>query len=87
MEIRSVYKKIAPPERLVSTESWGGDWPETLNTLVLSQDDGKTTITLTILYPSIAARDAALQTGMKDGVSESFDRLDEHLGAMSSAAS
>ena len=88
MEIRSVYKEIAPPERLVSTESWGGDWPETLNTLVLCQDDGKTTtITLTILYPSIAARDAALQTGMKDGVSESFGRLDEHLGAMSSSAS
>ena len=36
MEMRGVYREIAPPERLVSTESRGGKWPETLNTLLLS---------------------------------------------------
>ena len=82
MGMRGVYKEITPPERLVSTESWGGEWPETLNTLVLSEKDGKTTITSTILYPSKEARDAALQTGMKEGVSQSFDRLDEYLRTM-----
>ncbi len=82
MGMRGVYREITPPERLVSTESWGGDWPETLNTLVLSEKDGKTTITITVLYPSKEARDAALQTGMKDGVSESFDRLAEYLRTM-----
>ncbi len=82
MGMRGVYKGITPPERLVSTESWGGEWPETLNTLVLSEKDGKTTITITVLYPSKEARDAALQTGMKDGVSESFDRLAEYLRTM-----
>lgn len=35
MGIGGVYQEIAPPERLVSTEALGGDWPETLNTLVL----------------------------------------------------
>ena len=35
MEMRGVYQEVVPPERVVSTESWGGDWPETLNTLVL----------------------------------------------------
>lgn len=78
-EIRGVYREIAPPERLVSTESWGGDWPETLNTLMLSDDDGRTGMTLTILYPSREARDAALQTEMKEGIAQSFDRLDEYL--------
>ena len=82
MGMRGVYKEIAPPGRLVSTESWGGDWPETLNTLILSEKDGKTTITNTVLYPSKEARDAALKTGMKEGVSESFDRLAEHLRTM-----
>jgi len=82
MGMRGVYKEIAPPERLVSTESWGGDWPETLNTLILSEKDGKTTITNTVLYPAKEARDAALKTGMKEGVSESFDRLAEHLRTM-----
>jgi uncharacterized protein YndB with AHSA1/START domain len=79
MAITGVYKEVAPPERLVSTESWGYDWPETLNTLTLSETDGKTTITSTILYPSKEARDAALETGMKEGASTSFDRLAEYL--------
>src|SRR3989475_4746455 len=79
MGMRGVYREIAPPERLVATESWGGDWPETLNTLVLSEKDARTTITQTMFYPSREARDAALGTGMKEGASESFDRLDEYL--------
>ena len=82
MAMRGVYQEIVPPERLVSTEAWGGDWPETLNTLALSEEDGKTTITSRVLYPSKEARDAALKTGMKDGVSLSFDRLAEHLRTM-----
>lgn len=79
--MRGVYQEIVPPERLVSTESWGGDWPETLNTLILAEEDGRTTITLTMLYPSKKARDAALQTGIKEGVAASFDRLAGHLQA------
>ena len=63
MEMRGVYREIVPPERLVSTESWGGDWPETLNTLVFSEEDGKTTLTCTVLYPSKEARDAGAQDG------------------------
>ena len=79
MAMRGVYREVVPPERLVSTESWGGDWPETLNTLLLVEEDGRTTMTLTVLYPSKEARDAALGTGMKEGMSQSFDRLAELL--------
>src|ERR1043166_2403370 len=43
MAMGGIYKEVSPPERLVSTESWGGRWPETLNTLVLFEEDGKTT--------------------------------------------
>src|SRR5712691_5774398 len=82
MERRGVYREVAPPERLVSTESWGGDWPETLSTVTLTEEDGKTTITQTVLYPSKEARDAALQTGMREGMSLSFDRLAEHVRTM-----
>ncbi len=82
MEMRGAYREVAPPGRLVSTESWGGDWPETLNTLVLTEEDGKTTMTCTVLYPSRQARDAALATGMRDGWSASYDRLDAHLRTM-----
>lgn len=52
MEMRGVYKEITPPERLVHTESWGGDWPETLNTQVLTEERGKTKIVCTVLYRS-----------------------------------
>ena len=79
MEMRGVYQEIVPPERVVWTESWGADWPETVNTLVLSEQDGKTTITQRILYPSQAARDAALQSGMQEGLSQGYDRLAEYL--------
>jgi uncharacterized protein YndB with AHSA1/START domain len=82
MEMRGVYREVKPPERLVATESWGGDWPETVNTLVLSEKDGLTTVTQTVLYPSKQARDRALGTGMKAGMSQSFDRLAEYLGTM-----
>jgi uncharacterized protein YndB with AHSA1/START domain len=82
MAIGGVFKEIVPPERLVSTESWGAEWPETINTLILSEKNNQTTITLTILYPSKEARDAALQTGMKEGMDEGFARLDEYLRTM-----
>lgn len=82
MEMNGVYKEITPPERLVATESWGGDWPETLNTLILTEENGKTTLTNRILYASQDARDAALKTGMESGVVESFDRLAEYFRAM-----
>ena len=79
MEIRGTYEEVAPPERLVSRSSWGGDWPETTETLVFAEADGKTTVTQTIQYPSKEARDAALETGMTDGMSISFNRLAEYL--------
>ena len=82
MEIRGVYQEITPPERLVSTEAWGGDWPETLNTLVLTEEEGKTTTVCRVLYPSKEARDKALGTGMKEGWAESYGHLNEYLPTM-----
>lgn len=82
MGMRGGYNEVAPPERLVFTECWGAEWPETLNTLVLYEEDGRTTISQTIRYPSKEARDAAMQTGMSGGANESFEQLDEYLRAM-----
>lgn len=79
LEIRSVYREVDPPVRVVAVESWGGDWPETVNTLEFVEDGGRTTVTLTILYPSEEARDAAIRSGMAEGLSANFVHLDEHL--------
>src|SRR5580658_6944422 len=82
MEMRGEYREVAPPERLVSTESWGPGWPDTLNTLELSEDTGKTIATITLLYASKEARDAALNTGMKKGMAISYDRLEAYLKSL-----
>jgi uncharacterized protein YndB with AHSA1/START domain len=79
MAMSGAVKEVSAPERLVTTESWGPEWPETLNTLVLTEAGGRTTITLTILYPSKQARDAALRTGMKAGMDQSLARLETVL--------
>ena len=79
MGMGGVYQEVVPGERLVSTESWGGHWPDTLNTLVVREEGGRTAITNTVRYPTREARDAALATGMARGVEASHDRLAEHL--------
>lgn len=79
MEMRGVYREIKEPEHVVYTESWGGDWPETLDTLVLSEDSGKTTAKLTLLYPTKEARDKGLGSGMQEGMVPTFARLDKLL--------
>jgi uncharacterized protein YndB with AHSA1/START domain len=82
MEMRGIYKEVVPYERLVCTERWGAEWPETLNTVLLAEQDGKTTLTQSIRYPSKQDRDAAFATGMKDGATESFERLAEYLATL-----
>lgn len=79
MEMHGIYREIVPPERVVSTEFWGAEWPETVNTIVLTEENGRTTMTLTILYASKEVRDAALGTGMTKGVEMSYARLDQRL--------
>ena len=79
MGMSGVYKEVAPPERLVSTESFD-DYPgESLNTMVLTEDGGKTTIAVTVLYESKEIRDAVIQSGMEGGAAETYDRLAEYL--------
>jgi uncharacterized protein YndB with AHSA1/START domain len=82
MEMNGEYREIKPPERLVTTERWGGDWPETINTVTLSEEKGVTTLRCMILYPSKEVRDAALKTGMEAGVIMSYNRLEEFLTAI-----
>jgi len=79
MEMRGTYREVAPPGRLVSTERWGPEWPETVNTVTFVESGGRTTVTITVSYPSKEARDAALRTGMKEGMEQGFVRLDALL--------
>jgi uncharacterized protein YndB with AHSA1/START domain len=73
-----VYREIAPPERLVFTEIYA-PFPdgESLVTTVLTEEDGKTRMTVTASYPSLEVRDSVLESGMDKGAAISYDRLDE----------
>jgi uncharacterized protein YndB with AHSA1/START domain len=86
MAMRGVYREIVPPERIVRTESFEfGCAPqagEQLATLVLTEQGGRTLLTLTLRYPSKEARDATIASGMEKGVGASYDRLDELLGSL-----
>ena len=82
MELMGTVVEVTPPERFVTTERWGPEWPETRNAVSLHEVDGHTTITITITYPSREARDAALQTGMKDGMEQGYARLDALLATL-----
>lgn len=82
MEIKGLCREYEPPTRMVTIESWGAGWPETVNILTLEEISGRTLVSLNILYPSKEARDAALETGMKDGMNEGFIRLENYLSSI-----
>jgi uncharacterized protein YndB with AHSA1/START domain len=85
MAMRGVYREVAPPERIVRTESFEfgceAQVGEQVCTLVLTEQGGKTFLTLTVVYPSKEARDATIASGMERGVAASYDRLEELLAA------
>lgn len=79
LEMTGVYREVVPPERIVNTERWGPEWPETVNTTLFTEKDGRTTVTQMVRYVSKDARDAALATGMMSGVERSYELLDALL--------
>ena len=83
MGMGGVYREIVAPERIVNTERFDEAWypGEGLGTLVLTERQGKTTLTNTMRYESRAARDGVLKSGMEKGVATSYDRLAELLAA------
>jgi uncharacterized protein YndB with AHSA1/START domain len=79
MGMGGVFREIVPQERVVCTEVFDEAWypGEALNTFLLSEQGGKTTMTTTLLYQSREARDGVLKSGMEKGVAASYDRLAE----------
>ncbi|PYX28130.1 MAG: hypothetical protein DMG77_16690 [Acidobacteria bacterium] len=81
MGMSGVHQEVVPPERIVATEKFDQAWyaGEAVNTTVLVEQGGKTTLTQTVLYQSREARDGVLQSGMERGVAASYDRLEKLL--------
>ncbi len=79
--MHGVYREVDAPERIVNTEVFD-EPPGAVNTLLLTEDDGRTTMTLTMRYPSEEVRDRALATGMTGGMETSYTRLQAYLDAL-----
>ena len=77
---RGEYREIVAPERIVQTfEFEGMPGHVSVETLVLEEHDGKTTLTSTSVFSSVEDRDGMLQSGMEAGAAESLDRLADLL--------
>lgn len=71
------YVEIARPTRLVYTQRFEPMPGEATITVAFEERGGATTLRATEVYPSKEALDAALASGMEDGMFETFDQLDE----------
>jgi uncharacterized protein YndB with AHSA1/START domain len=78
------HREVVAPERIVCTQLFDEDWTggEAVGTLVLTEKNGKTTVTNTVRYSSAAAREAVLKTPMDQGMAAGYDRLAEVLAAI-----
>jgi uncharacterized protein YndB with AHSA1/START domain len=72
------YREVVPPSRVVFTEIYD-PFPDSgsLVTVELSDENGKTRMTVTAEYPSREVRDIVRETGMERGAAISYDRLEE----------
>jgi uncharacterized protein YndB with AHSA1/START domain len=81
--MRGVYREVVPNQRLVSTEVFDESWypGDAVDTAELTERDGRTTLTTTVLYSSRDARDAVLKSPMESGVAKGYDQLDAVLAS------
>jgi uncharacterized protein YndB with AHSA1/START domain len=88
MGVSGVYQEVSPPERIVSLERFDEPWfpGAGLVSYVLTEHDGKTTLTLTLRLDSKEIRDMVLKTPMKNGVAMGWDRLADVLARLAARA-
>jgi uncharacterized protein YndB with AHSA1/START domain len=74
------YREIVPNERLVSTEAYEGvpeGSGETVNTVTLTENEGRTTMTVLVQAPNKEVRDMIIESGMEAGMQDAYDLLEE----------
>jgi uncharacterized protein YndB with AHSA1/START domain len=82
MGLGGTFTEVVAPERIVTSEYFDDPWYQgsAVDTSTFTEHEGKTTLTLTVLYDSKEIRDAIIDTsGMIDDMELSYARLDEGL--------
>jgi uncharacterized protein YndB with AHSA1/START domain len=75
------YLEVTPHSRLVWTNEEGGD-DGPVTSVTFEDKGGKTLVVLHELYHSKEALDAAMASGEKSGMNETFDQLEELLASL-----
>ena len=72
------YLEIVADERLVSTEIYEG-YPDAqaVDTLTLTEVNGRTTLTVLVQHSSKEHRDAHIESGMEPGMQDALDLLEQ----------
>lgn len=88
MGMSGTYREIDRPGRVVATEAFDESWypGEAVNTLLLTEENGRTTLVNQVEYQSAEALAAVLATPMEDGMALGYDRLAEVLAGMLASA-
>lgn len=83
---KAVYQEIVEPERIVYVDSFvdtAGNvlegMPELLITLIFAEHEGKTKLTNRAQFASAADKEAILNMGMVEGLTQTLDRLEAYL--------
>jgi uncharacterized protein YndB with AHSA1/START domain len=72
------YRELAEAERIVTTEVYeGAPDAAALNTITLTETDGRTHMSVLVEHELPAHRDAHINSGMEGGMQEAYDRLEE----------
>ena len=75
------YREIVPNERIVSTEVYEGipdaEAEAAVNTLTLTEVDGRTTLMVLVQHRNKEGRDAHIDSGMEPGLQDAMDLLEE----------
>ena len=75
-----VFHGEPSPDGIVQTfEFEGAPGHVSLDTVSFEEHDARTTVRTNSVFQSVEARDAMVEAGMADGMSEGYDRLDEVL--------
>lgn len=75
--VQGQFREILAPDRIVNVETMDGVPGEALCTAIFTKSSDGTLFTLTMQFESRELRDGALESGMTDGMSMSYDRLDD----------
>ena len=80
------YREIVPNERIVSTEVYEGmPDAEAVNTMTLTEADGRTTLEILVQHASKEHRDAHIEAGMEAGMQDAMDLLEEVAVSLASS--